>query len=209
MTFQSWYVSQVKYEPYNRTGIYHLAVTEVKGTGMLFQNGKLLVRTLGEKDSCQLEKWLSDPRVLEYYEGRDSPFDLEKVKKEFYVKEDYVSKCMVVFEGKEIGYIQFYPLEEETKMEYGYEDGNLYGIDQFIGETVYWNKGVGTLLVTSMVNFLMEHKKADLIVMDPQTKNTRAIKCYEKCGFKKVKILPKHELHEGEYRDCWLMEYQK
>jgi aminoglycoside 6'-N-acetyltransferase len=42
--------------------------------------------------------------------------------------------------------------------------------------------------------------------MDPQTRNTRAIKCYKKCGFKKIKILPKRELHEGEYQDCLLIE---
>ena len=60
-----------------------------------------------------------------------------------------------------------------------------------------------------MIRYLIEHKKADRIVMDPQTRNTRAIKCYEKCGFKKVKILPSRELHEGEYQDCWLIEYHK
>ncbi len=45
--------------------------------------------------------------------------------------------------------------------------------------------------------------------MDPQLRNTRAMKCYEKCGFKKIKILPKHELHEGVHQDCWLIEYKK
>lgn len=47
------------------------------------------------------------------------------------------------------------------------------------------------------------------VVMDPQTWNKRAIRCYEKCGIKKVKILPEHEFHEGRYRDCWLIEYKK
>lgn len=36
----------------------------------------------------------------------------------------------------------------------------------------------------------------------------RAIRCYEACGFRKVKRLPAHELHEGQWKDCWLMEYQ-
>lgn len=58
-----------------------------------------------------------------------------------------------------------------------------------------------------MVKYLVEHKQADRVVMDPQTRNTRALKCYEKCGFKRIKILPKHEFHEGEYQDCWLIEY--
>ncbi|WP_325063423.1 GNAT family N-acetyltransferase [Gracilibacillus salitolerans] len=80
-------------------------------------------------------------------------------------------------------------------------------MDQFIGEEKYWNKGIGTLLVSSMVAFLIKHKNPDRIDMDPQTTNTRALHCYEKCGFKKVRILSNHELHEGDYQDCWLMEY--
>jgi len=60
-----------------------------------------------------------------------------------------------------------------------------------------------------MVEYLIEQKQADIVVMDPQTWNERAIRSYEKCGFKKVKIMPKHEFHEGEYRDCLLIEYRK
>jgi L-amino acid N-acyltransferase YncA len=35
----------------------------------------------------------------------------------------------------------------------------------------------------------------------------KGINCYEKSGFIKVKLLHKQELHEGEFKDCWLMEY--
>ncbi|WP_309138169.1 GNAT family N-acetyltransferase [Priestia megaterium] len=55
----------------------------------------------------------------------------------------------------------------------------------------------------------MYKKHSEKIVLDPQAWNQRAIACYEKCGFKKVKYLPKHEYHEGELRDCWLMEYSR
>ena len=69
-------------------------------------------------------------------------------------------------------------------------------------------KGIGTELVSLVVNYLIEEKGADRIVMDPQTSNKRAMRCYEKCGFEKVKHLPKHELHEEVYQDCWLIEYK-
>nr|WP_306428723.1 GNAT family N-acetyltransferase [Robertmurraya siralis] len=110
-----------------------------------------------------------------------------------------------------MGYTQYYQLDNETRNLYGYVDvpDIIYGIDQFIGEIEYWNRGIGTLLVKSMVEFLVEQKQADRVVMDPQTSNKRAIRCYEKCGFERVKLLPKNELHEGEYRDCWLIEYIK
>lgn len=174
---------------------------------ILLQNGKLKVRRLEKEDNVLLAKWLSNPLVLEFYEGRDNPFDLEKVNEVFYAQEDNEVKCIVEYEGKEIGYIQFYQVDDDTKKEYGYLNENVYGTDQFIGEADYWNKGIGTLLVTSIMRFLIEQKHADRIVMDPQAQNKRAIKCYEKCGFKKVRLLPGRELHEGEYRDCWLIEY--
>ena len=174
---------------------------------MLFQNDSLKVRILEEKDSHLLVKWLSNPSVLEFYEGRDNPFDLAKVKSVFYGSNDHEVKCIVEYANKAIGYVQFYQVDDETKKEYGYIEENVFGTDQFIGEVEYWNKGIGTSLVRAMSTFLIEHGKADRVIMDPQTRNIRAIKCYEKCGFNKVKILPKRELHEGEYQDCWLMEY--
>ena len=174
---------------------------------ILFQNDSLKVRLLEEQDSLLLVKWLSNPTVLEFYEGRDNPFDLHKVKSVFYGSGDEDVKCIVEYENQAIGYVQFYPLDDETKKEYGYCHENVYGTDQFIGEVEYWNKGIGTSLVRAMTKYLIEKENADRVVMDPQTRNTRAIKCYEKCGFRKVKILPKRELHEGKYQDCWLIEY--
>lgn len=50
---------------------------------ILIQQNKLTVRTLTEEDAFLLVKWLSNPVVLEYYEGRDRVHDLELVKKHF------------------------------------------------------------------------------------------------------------------------------
>ncbi|WP_312094337.1 GNAT family N-acetyltransferase [Niallia sp.] len=174
---------------------------------LLYESGLLKVRKLEETDNLLLVKWLSDPVVLEFYEGRDNPFDLDKVKKVFYPSEDDEVKCIVEYKNRAIGYIQFYQLDKETRKLYGYSAELIYGTDQFIGEVAYWNKGIGKLLVTSMIHYLIEDKKAVRVVMDPQTRNVRAINCYEKCGLKKIKILPKRELHEGQLHDCWLMEY--
>jgi aminoglycoside 6'-N-acetyltransferase len=176
-------------------------------TMIFFQSGSLIVRKLVKEDNYLLVKWLSDPAVLEYYEGRDNPFNIDKVNDKFFADKDETVRCIVEFEDKEIGYIQYYPLEDEERNIYGYLDGTIFGIDQFIGEVDYWNKGIGTLLVKAMVKFLIEQKNADRVVMDPQIMNVRALKCYEKCGFKKVKLLPRRELHEGTYQDCWLIEY--
>lgn len=175
----------------------------------IFEYEKLSVRTVSEEDVQLLYKWLSNPKLLQYYNGRDCKYDEQSIKKKFLNKEDNVVRCIVEFEEMPIGYIQFYPIKDEDRNKYGYFDKTeiIYGTDQFIGETSYWNQGIGTLLVKSMIRFLLEDKKADKIIMDPQCWNERAIACYEKCGFVKKKLLPAHEMHEGEQRDCWLIEY--
>ncbi|PYE47781.1 acetyltransferase [Paenibacillus barcinonensis] len=175
----------------------------------VYQTDEITVRLLETSDETTLVKWLSDPEVLQYYEGRDQPHDLERVRENFYNQEDAASRCIVEYSGRPIGYIQFYELEAEERAAYGYgkKDGMIYGTDQFIGEPDCWNKGIGTQLVQSMTSYLVQQKQARKVVMDPQAWNERALSCYEKCGFRRVKQLPQHELHEGQMRDCWLMEY--
>lgn len=81
-------------------------------------------------------------------------------------------------------------------------------MDQFIGETAYWNRGIGAELVQAAITYIKNELGAFAIAMDPRVRNERAIHCYEKCGFQKVKVLKEHELHEGVVEDCWMMEYK-
>ncbi|WP_078546828.1 GNAT family N-acetyltransferase [Litchfieldia alkalitelluris] len=176
---------------------------------MVIELSDITIRPLLKKDSLVLSNWLSDPAVLRYYEGRDNPFDVNKVIKKFFNRDNGVVGNIIIHKGIEIGYIQYYRINETTSKLTGYHpEERIYGMDQFIGNTNYWNKGIGTLVVSQMVKYLITNKSADRILMEPQMQNVRAIKCYEKCGFKKVRILPEHELHEGKYRDCWLIEYK-
>ncbi|GFZ33221.1 hypothetical protein CSC2_37470 [Clostridium zeae] len=119
------------------------------------------------------------------------------------------TRCIIEYFEIPIGYIQFYAISEEECYEYGFENlkGEIYGTDQFIGETNYWGQGIGKMLMELITNYLTSEKRVQKILLDPQSWNERAIKCYEKSGFIKIKLLPKHELHEGELKDCWLMMY--
>jgi aminoglycoside 6'-N-acetyltransferase len=164
-----------------------------------------------------LVKWLSDPEVLEYYEGRSNPYNLEKVMNKFGGRtrgEDYVIPCIVECDSRPIGYIQYYreDVEDPVMEEYPVRNkidktkySDPYGIDIVIGETNYWNKGLGTRIMQLMIKYLFEQEKADIILIGPQTRNKRAIRCYDKCCFKPVSVLEKRELHDGKYEDCLIM----
>ena len=168
----------------------------------------LLVRIIGADDVKDLCRWLSDPVVLEFYEGRDRPLDPDRARRHYLTKQGTpVTACMVEWARRPIGFAQFYPLDGADKAAFGYDpQERVFGMDQFIGEPARWNRGMGTRLVTAMVQYLGSAEGASRVVVDPHTDNARAIRCYEKSGFRKVRLLPAHELHEGRLRDCWLME---
>ncbi|WP_459502717.1 GNAT family N-acetyltransferase [Bacillus sp. C1] len=178
---------------------------------MLFQKGSLSIRYAIEDDVNAISKWLTNSEVLQYYEGRDHPQSPEKVRTSFInIPKGKEKRCVVEYAEEAIGYIQIYPIDSEWKELYGYKEAqNIWGMDQFIGEPTYWNKGIGTELVQDAIIYITDELGAEAIAMDPRVSNERAIRCYEKCGFRKVKILKEHELHEGELEDCWMMEYKK
>lgn len=167
------------------------------------------VRGLQDSDAVYLLRWLNDPRVLEFYEGRDRPFTPEMIREHFY-EDPGCRRCLVEYQGRPAGYVQYYLLEEDGFSEYGLppEKGSVYGMDQFIGEPELWGKGIGRAFIGLMLRYLTGELGAAAVVLDPHTDNLRAVRCYEACGFRKRKLLPGHELHEGKKRDCWLMEYR-
>lgn len=176
---------------------------------MLFEKDLLSVRLLTMQDYPLLVKWLSQPQVLEFYEGRDQSYNMAKISRLYGSKNlRGITACIVEYRGENIGYVQFYALPDQQKNEYGLRKEELiYGIDLFIGETSFWNRGIGTLLVTSLVQYLEWDCKVHRIVADPFEWNVRAIRCYEKAGFRKWKYLQHHEIHEGTWQNSWLMMY--
>ena len=76
-------------------------------------------------------------------------------------------------------------------------DEIVYGMDQFIGEPNYWSKGIGTRYIKLIFEFL-KRKNANAVILDPHKNNPRAIRAYQKSGFRIIEDLPEHELHEGK-----------
>ena len=178
----------------------------------IIEKDSVSLRLLTEQDKPLLLKWLTDERILNFWEGKSSVFDLDRVSEEYYSEEDIeIIRAIIEYEGKAIGYVHMYKLNEELLNEYEYPltDKVVYGIDQFIGEPEYWDKGIGTKFMKLVLQYLTNNKGAEIVILDPHADNPRAIRCYEKVGFNKIKFLPKHELHDGEMVDCYLMEYIK
>lgn len=96
---------------------------------------------------------------------------------------------VIVIDDHPIGYIQYWDiyardLIEKDKRDYftGSASGT-YGIDVFIGELDYVNKGYGAKILSQFARLLFEKYNAKKLVVDPSSENIRAIQCYKKVGF--------------------------
>ena len=162
-----------------------------------------------EKDYTLMAKWLTDPKVLEFYKGRDNAHDLTKVKEKYSVKilnETNTYACILELDSKPIGYVQFYEIDVKQKKKFELLQNELiYGIDMFIGETSEWNKGLGSKYLRLLVKWIFKNKNPAHIIIDPRVENTRAIHAYEKVGFTKVRVISNYEIWESKPSDNWLM----
>ncbi len=159
-------------------------------------------------DYALMSRWLSDPRVLEWYEGRDKPHSVEMVA-EHYSPQELAAEAtranIIELNEQPAGYLQFYPVQNPA--DYEIEDATgTWAIDLFLGEPSAWSTGAGSAVLRKVLRKLFEVEGATRVLIDPRVDNPRAIRAYEKVGFRKVKVLAGHEFHEGADRDCWLME---
>lgn len=118
--------------------------------------------------------WLLKDHVKQWWDDGDNT--LEKVALHYGQTDDVARFILVELREtieKPIGYFQYYFLEDGT-----------IGIDQFIGETDYINKGVGVKTIEMFVEMIKQRHQPSGIVLDPLPENKRAIRCYEKIGFK-------------------------
>jgi len=151
----------------------------------------LNIRKMTENDFMFMAKWLSTKEVLEFYGDVNSPFTLEQVKRKYEPRvrgESPVSSFIVELNNLPLGYMQHYKINAIDQTAFGYlENQVMYGIDQFIGNPLLFNKGYGTIMVRQFIDFINKTTDAEVIIVDPEISNTRAIRCYEKCGFSIVK----------------------
>ncbi len=170
-----------------------------------------------DADYNLMVSWLSNPVVLKYYEGVKNVFDIKKVLDKFRPKvigESLVVACIIEIHKSPAGYIQYFPINSNE--DYDLKDElivdiskNNYGIDLFIADDGDRNKGYGTEILQLLLGYLFEQKDADEVFIDPQTWNERAIKCYEKCGFKPIKVIKKREITDGELMDSLIMSIKR
>ena len=161
---------------------------------MELRGDRVLLRPLAEADVSRIVELGADPEVERWWRGLTTEHVLEKARGE----DDGVVVFAIVVDDDVAGMIQHY---EEADEEYRHA-----GIDLFLGAP-YHGRGLGTDAVRTMARHLLDDLGHHRLVIDPAAHNERAIRCYEKVGFKRVGVLRQYWLDgDGVWRDGLLLD---
>ena len=101
-------------------------------------------------------------------------------------------------DGEAVGFIQHY---QELDVEYRHA-----GMDVFL-VTAAQGRGAGTDAVRTLARHLVHDLGHHRLIIDPAADNARAIRCYEKVGFRAVGIMREYEMGpDGTFHDSLLMD---
>jgi aminoglycoside 6'-N-acetyltransferase len=104
----------------------------------------------------------------------------------------------IVHGGEVIGLVQYY---EEADPMYRHA-----GIDLFLGAP-YQDRGLGTDTLRTMIRHLIHDRGHHRLVIDPAAANERAIRAYEKVGFRRVGVMRDYErAPDGTWHDGVLLD---
>jgi aminoglycoside 6'-N-acetyltransferase len=154
---------------------------------------RVTLRRVEARDVERLQEILLEPEVARWF-GTSSP---EKTAAEL-LDDPEATGFVIERDGEVVGGIQFY---EQTEPDYRHA-----GMDLFLA-TASQNKGLGTDALRTLGRYLLEERGHHRLVIDPAASNMRAVKVYERIGFKRVGILRAYERGpDGTFHDGLLMD---
>jgi aminoglycoside 6'-N-acetyltransferase len=161
---------------------------------MELRGDRVVLRLLAEEDVPRIVELGSDREVARWWPGLTPEHVGEKARGE----DDDVVVFAILDDGEVAGMIQYYEEEDE---EYAHA-----GIDLFLG-TPFQDRGLGTDAVRTMARHLVEDRGHHRLVIDPAAHNERAIRCYEKAGFRRVGVMREYWLDpDGVWQDGVLLD---
>ncbi|HZB38573.1 MAG TPA: GNAT family N-acetyltransferase [Beijerinckiaceae bacterium] len=136
-------------------------------------------RPVVAQDLPLLGAWLERPHVAEWWDDTDDK--LAEIREA--MTDPSTRPFMAALDGRPIGYIQCYDPHLEADHPYRDQPKGTLGIDQFIGEPELVGIGHGSRLIAAFVDGLFRQGAARILT-DPDPRNARAIRAYEKAGFR-------------------------
>jgi len=161
---------------------------------MEIHGDRVTLRAVKPDDAAGLAAILETPEVARWWPA----YDLARVEAEFLVKEPNYVVYAIVADGRLVGAIQTH---EEPEPEFRHAS-----IDLFLDPAVH-GQGLGPDAIRAVIGHLVTVDGHHRLTIDPAADNERAIRAYEKVGFRRVGRLRKYQrFPDGTWHDGLLME---
>lgn len=158
------------------------------GRRVELRGARVVLRPLEERDVTPLLAFAREPEVAPWWPRVDEAYLRAHLGEAFAIEHD----------GDLAGYAEVW---EELDPEYRHA-----GIDLFLGGA-YQGRGLGGDAVLALARHLVHDRGHHRLVIDPAADNERAIRCYERVGFRRIGVQRKSELAgDGTWRDGLLMD---
>ena len=146
-------------------------------------------RALVPADLPELQAWIARPHVAEWWDEQNTLEELEAYYTPAMAGSPAHKAFIAMLDGEAIGFIQSYTpaLFHHEGWWLDEHDPGVRGIDQFLANEHQLGKGLGTAMVRAFVARLFEDPAVTRVQTDPSPGNARAIRCYEKGGFRRVR----------------------
>jgi aminoglycoside 6'-N-acetyltransferase len=150
----------------------------------------IVLRPLAAGDEDELLRIHRTPEVVQWWDVPEPEFPWE---------EPESTRLTIEFEGMVAGLIQF---SEEQEPKYRHAT-----IDIFVDPALH-GRGIGTEAVRLVARHLIDERGHHRITIDPAAANARAIRSYERVGFRPVGVMREYERDVGGrgWHDGLLME---
>jgi aminoglycoside 6'-N-acetyltransferase len=156
------------------------------------RSDRLTLRPVQDSDLPALVELLQDPAVREWW-GENTVASLREQ-----VDEQTLEVWTIEVDGEPAGLIQ---ASEETDQDY-----KSVELDLFIGEP-FLGRGLGAEAIRTVLRMMFEQRGHHRALIIPAIENERAIRSYERVGFKPVGRLRKADRAiDGRWRDGLMMD---
>jgi RimJ/RimL family protein N-acetyltransferase len=176
-------------------------------------DGEVAIRRVRDDrdDYGLIVSWRNQPHVREWWDPDDPPLTLEAAIEELRPStqpESADTACIIELGGAPIGYLQFYPWDEEQDYlgEVGITlPGGAWGLDIFIGERSLVDHGIGSRTVRLISDHLFAEHDATAVALATEAGNSRAQAAYVRAGMRVIEHFLDTDTRDGRRVESVLM----
>ncbi|MFQ6020143.1 MAG: GNAT family N-acetyltransferase [Dehalococcoidia bacterium] len=165
----------------------------------ILEGEKVRLRPVAEEDLPRFQRWLNDPDVNHWLEGVIQPPPTLGEELAWFERAK-ASQISIVWsietkQGQLLGNVAIFPITTQQRASFGI----------FIGDKAMWDRGYGTDTVRTLLHYAFHDLGLHRVQLECHEDNRRAIRCYEKCGFRHEGLLREHYIVDGQFTNTVVM----